>query len=294
MEGFRGSICVVTGASSGVGKATAQRLARAGASVVMVSRHPERARRSFEEVRDIGGDSDISLEVADLGSMSSVRRLGTTLADRLDRIDLLINNAGIYRGRRGVTEDGFEATMATNHLGHFLLTRLLVDPLRAGAGHIVNVSSDGHRSADLRRAPMEDILRGAARYRGLQAYCDSKLANVLFTFEWARRMKHTGVTANALHPGVLATQIWNQNWNPLSLFMRIFKPFMGRPARGARAVLHVAEVSDMESVNGQYFHGKKSRSAMGQAYDDALAAELWDLSEKLTGAPTVNEDDLGR
>jgi NAD(P)-dependent dehydrogenase (short-subunit alcohol dehydrogenase family) len=249
----------------------------------MVSRQPERARRAFEDVRRTGGDSDISLEVADLGSMSSVRDLAARLTNRFDRIDVLINNAGIYRARPHVTEDGFEATMATNHLGHFLLTQLLIDPLRAGAGHIVNVSSDGHRSGNLTRAPLEDIMRGRVRFRGLQAYCDSKLANVLFSFEWARRMKQTGITANALHPGVLSTQIWNQNWNPLSLLMRVFKPFMGRPANGAKAVLHVAEVSDLASVNGQYFDREERSNAGAQAYDDALAAELWELSERLTG-----------
>ena len=274
---------VVTGANSGVGRSAAELLAAAGASVVMVCRSEERGRAALETVRMRSSNSRVRLEVADLSSLDSVRDLGSRLRDRVGPIDVLVNNAGIYQARREVSEDGFEMTMAVNHLGHFVLTHLLLEPLAEAGGRVINVSSDGHRSGDLKRAPLEDILTGRIRFKGLQAYADSKLANVLFAFELSRRMGHAGLSAAALHPGVLATRIWNQNLNPLSLMMRLFKPFMKRPSTGGHAVCRLAVEHPADEIDGKYFHVETKSRAADQAYDLELAEKLWIESARLTG-----------
>jgi NAD(P)-dependent dehydrogenase (short-subunit alcohol dehydrogenase family) len=277
---------VVTGANSGVGRSATELLASAGASVVMVCRSEERGRAALEAVRRRSSFSNVQLEVADLSSLSSVRDLASRLAG-LGAVDVLVNNAGVYRARREVTKDGFEMTMAVNHLGHFLLTNLLLEQLAEAGGRVINVSSDGHRSGDLKQAPLEDILTGRIPFKGLQAYADSKLANVLFAFELSRRMGHAGLTAAALHPGVLATRIWNQNLNALSLMMRAFKPFMKRPSTGGKAVCRLAVDSAAVDMDGRYFHVEEESKAADQAYDQDLAEELWNESVRLTGVTAV-------
>jgi NAD(P)-dependent dehydrogenase (short-subunit alcohol dehydrogenase family) len=277
-------LAVVTGANSGVGRSATGLLAAGGASVVMVCRSEQRGSAALDAVRKESSDSRVRLEVADLSSLSSVRDLASRLA-AAGSIDVLVNNAGVYRARREMTEDGFEMTMAVNHLGHFVLTHLLVDQLTEAGGRVINVSSDGHRSGDLRKAPLEDILTARIPFKGLQAYADSKLANVLFAFELSRRMGEAGITAAALHPGVLSTRIWNQNLNPLSLMMRAFKPFMKRPSTGGRAVCRVAVEAAATDVDGRYFHVEEESKAADQAYDRELAEELWNESARLTGVP---------
>ncbi len=273
---------VVTGANSGVGRSAAELLAAAGASVVMVCRSEQRGRAALEEVSKQSPDPRVRLEVADLSSLGSLRELASRLAG-LGSVDVLVNNAGVYRARREMTEDGFEMTMGVNHLGHFALTHLLMEQLTEAGGRVISVSSDGHRSGDLKRAPLDDILTGRIPFKGLQAYADSKLANVLFAFELSRRMGRAGLTAAALHPGVLATRIWNQNLNPLSLMMRVFKPFMKRPSTGGKAVCRLAFGSEAADVDGRYFHVEEESKAVDQAYDQELAEKLWNESARLTG-----------
>ncbi len=274
---------VVTGANSGIGKSAAGLLAGSGARVVMVCRSEARGAKARAELARAAPEAALDLELADLSDFDSVRRLSDRLLGAHERIDILINNAGVFRGRLERTGAGLEQTFATNHLGHLLLTRLLSDPLRAGKARVVNVSSNGHRSGDLKRAPLEEIARGDAWAGAVQAYGDSKLANVLFTFELARRARGDGVTTNALHPGVLATRIWNQNPWHVSQVMRLFKPFMGRAAVGGKAVYRLAAAPELEGVTGRYFHVEKDAKAAPQAYDEELARELWELSERLTG-----------
>ena len=273
-------ICIVTGANSGVGKAACERLAELGATVVMVCRSHERGEAALAEIRARTGSRSLQLRIADLASLEQVRRLGFTLRGDFASIDVLINNAGVYRSRREITKDGFERTMAVNHLAHFLFTHLLLEPLKAASGRVVNVSSEGHRSGKLNRAPLEAILRGGVRYSGLQAYSDSKLANVLFTFELARRFG-PAITANALHPGVLATRIWNQNYNALSLFMRLFKPFMRSPRVGGDAVVRLATDPALDQVS-KYFEKQEESRAADSAHDAELARLLWEVSAELT------------
>jgi NAD(P)-dependent dehydrogenase (short-subunit alcohol dehydrogenase family) len=276
-------VCVVTGANSGVGKSVTQFLAGRGATVHMLCRNRGRGEAALAEIRRKSKSSAVSLHIADLASLVAVRRVADELGD-LDRIDLLVNNAGVWLSRREFSQDGFEMTLAVNHLAHYLLTNLLLDRIVAASGQVINVSSESHRSGDLRRAPLESIFRGEGRYGGIKAYSDSKLANVLFTFELARRHGGLGITTNTLHPGVLSTRIWNQSASPVSLFMRLFKPVMGRPSRGGRAVLRLACDPDLQGVTGKYFKVFKESESAEMARDKALASELWELSAELAGS----------
>jgi len=272
---------VVTGANSGVGHSVAGLLVEAGFRVVLVCRSAERGGAAREQLAARASSAAPELEVTDLSDPGAVRDLGERLVRRHDRIDVLVNNAGVYRARLERTPDDLEVTMATNHLGHFVLTRGLWGALARGRARIVNVTSDGHRAARLRRAPLEEIVTGEAWKGGIQAYCDSKLANVLFTLELARRSSGTGIRTNALHPGVLSTRIWNQNANPLSLLMRLGKLFMKSPRVGGEAAFALAADPAHEETNGRYFDVRVDAKAGDDAYDASLARDLWETSERL-------------
>lgn len=304
---LRGQVAVVTGANSGVGRSATELLLEAGARVTMVCRSRERGARALAELRasaaagglrgarnragvdevpDLtSGDSAgarVELELADLSRQDDVRALAGRLTARLPEIDILVNNAGVTRPRCVHSPEGFELTFATNHLGHFLLTRLLRERLEAGRGRIVNVSSRGHRSGDLRRAGLEDIARGRAWEGALQAYADSKLANVLFTFEAALRWDARGITANAVHPGVLATEIWKKTSLAARLLVLPFTWFMASPEVGGKAVLNLVEDPSRDDVTGRYFHVQREKTPSPQARDEALAHELWERSVEWT------------
>lgn len=304
---LRGQVAVVTGANSGVGRSATGLLLEAGARVTMVCRSRERGARALAELRasaaagglrgarnragvdevpDLtSGDSAgarVELELADLSRQDDVRALAGRLTARLPEIDILVNNAGVTRPRCVHSPEGFELTFATNHLGHFLLTRLLRERLEAGRGRIVNVSSRGHRSGDLRRAGLEDIARGRAWEGALQAYADSKLANVLFTFEAALRWDSRGITANAVHPGVLATEIWKKTSLAARLLVLPFTWFMASPEVGGKAVLNLVEDPSRDDVTGRYFHVQREKTPSPQARDEALARELWERSVEWT------------
>jgi len=301
---LKGQVAIVTGANSGVGRSATEMLLGAGARVTMVCRSRERGERALAEVQAAGlrgarnrtahggrfdepvaGDSGgarVDLELADLSRREDVRDLAGRLASRLPAIDILVNNAGVTRPRCVHSPEGFELTFAINHLGHFLLTRLLRERLEAGRGRIVNVSSRGHHSGDLRRAELEDIARGRAWDGALQAYADSKLANVLFTLETVRRWGARGITANAVHPGVLATEIWKKTSLAPRLLLRPFTWFMSSPDVGGRAVMNLVEDPSRDDVTGRYFHVLKEQSPSAQARDEALACELWERSVEWT------------
>lgn len=282
---LKGQIAVVTGANSGVGRSAAELLAAAGADVTLVCRSRERGEAALAEVRQAGAgaDPEVRLELADLSLQADVRALADRLAARLPAIDILVNNAGVWLHRREITPDGFEATFATNHLGHFLLTQRLLVALAAGRGRIVNVSSEAHRNGDLRRAPLGAIVRGDAWKGGFQTYGDTKLANALFTFESVRRWGARGVTANAVHPGVLATRIWRKNRSALGLLLNATKAFMAKPEVGGQAVMRLVEDPARDDVTGRYFKVESEVAASAQAYDEGLSRELWDRSLEWTG-----------
>ncbi|MXY29653.1 MAG: SDR family NAD(P)-dependent oxidoreductase [Gammaproteobacteria bacterium] len=296
---LKGQVAIVTGANSGVGRSAAEMLLGAGAHVTMVCRSRERGERALAELRgardqaalggqlnellpgDTGG-ARVDLELADLSRQEDVRALAELLAARLPAIDILVNNAGVTRPQCVQSPEGFELTFATNHLGHFLLTRLLRERLKAGRGRIVNVSSRGHRSGDLRRAGLEDIASGRAWEGALQAYADSKLANVLFTLETVRRWGARGITANAVHPGVLATEIWKKTSLGPRLLLLPFTWFMSSPDVGGKAVMNLVEDPSRDDVTGRYFHVLKEQRPSEQAHDESLARELWERSVEWT------------
>ncbi|WP_419162230.1 SDR family NAD(P)-dependent oxidoreductase [Candidatus Palauibacter sp.] len=282
---LKGQITVVTGANSGVGLSVAGLLARAGADVTMVCRSPERGEQALAEVQREGAvaGADVRLELADLSRQADVRSLAGRLAARLPAIDILVNNAGVWLHRRETSPEGFELMFATNHLGPFLLTHRLLDALAAGRGRIVNVSSHAHRYGDLRRAELETIVRSDAWRGSFKAYGDTKLANILFTFESARRWADRGITADTLHPGTLATGIVRRNRSALGLLMRMTMSFLPRPGVGGEAVMRLVEDPAPNVVSGRYFKGRKEERADAQAYDADLARELWDRSLAWTG-----------
>lgn len=273
---------MVTGANSGVGRSLTELLLDAGARVVMVCRSPERGAKALEEMRETPHPGSAELEIADISDPDAVRALAGRL-QRFDSIEALVNNAGVWRTRLEKSPADLEVTMATNHLGHFLLTHLVRDLLQSGGNRIINVSSEAHRRGDLRRAPLRDIVSGHAWKGGLQAYSDSKLANILFTSELVRRYGEGGLVANSLHPGVLATRIWNKTSNPITYLMRAFKPFMGSPAVGGRAILRLLTDPDLAGVTDTYFNVSTESEPDASARDADLAGELWELSESLTG-----------
>lgn len=278
-------IAVVTGANTGVGKETTRELARAGWTVVMVCRSETRGKAALEELLAERPGADLRLELCDLESLDEVRELAIRLS-KLPRLDALVNNAGLFRRHREHTPDGYERTLAVNHLGHFLLTLLLEDRLRAEGARIVNVSSNGHRRARLHRAPLSDILRGTGSYSGVTAYGDSKLANILFTRELSRRWGGDGVLSFAVHPGVLATEIWDRN---SGLVMRLFqwwKRFMDPPSVGGEAVSRLVLDPEIASRNGEYFDELEPVRPSAAALDEELARSLWEESLNAVGGQT--------
>lgn len=272
---------VVTGANQGIGKATALALAREGSRVIMVARNAEKGRAAVEDVRRAADSKQVELVVADLSSQADVRRAGAEIRRRVEHLDVLVNNAGVYVPERHVTVDGIEETFAVNHVAYWLLTHELLDLLRAGApSRIVSVSSEAHRGAKMDWA---DLGQERARYRAFRAYGQSKLANLLFTYELARRLEGTGVTANALHPGVIGSGFGQTYGGPMALLVKLAKPFLLTPEEGARTSVYLASSPDVEGLTGQYFARCKPVRSSALSYDEAAQRKLWSLTEQLTG-----------
>ena len=280
---MKGKTCVVTGATAGIGKETAVALAAAGARVAIVGRTRDKGERALSEIRQRSG-GDVDLFVADLGSQRAVRALAARLTAALPRVDVLVNNAGLILDQRVLTEDGLETTFAVNHIGYFLLSRLLEPKLCASApARIVNIASGAHRGATIRF----DDLVGARAYDGWRAYAQSKLANIVFTYELARRLAGTGVTANCLHPGAVATNFANAGPALIRLAVRIGRPFLKSPARGAATAIYLASSPEVEGVSGKYFVNRREARSSDESYDPEVAARLWKVSEELTAASDV-------
>lgn len=275
---MKGKVCVVTGATSGIGKAAAAALTGLGATVVLVGRDRGRTEAAAAEIGSASASAPRA-EVADLASLEQVRALAERLAG-LERIDVLINNAGLVLGERRITPDGFEHVFALNHLAPFLLTNLLLPKLAASApARVVTVTSDAHSAGrlDLNDPNLE---RGWDSWR---SYANSKLANILFTRELARRSDGTGVTANCAHPGVVRTGFGRESRPLLKLGITIARPFMLSPERGADTIVYLATSPDVAGQTGGYYVKRQQREPSAAARDDAAAGKLWDISEKLTG-----------
>jgi retinol dehydrogenase-14 len=276
-----GRTAVVTGATGGIGKATAAGLAALGARVGIVGRDAARGDAAAADLRSRAGTDAIDVFTADLSSQAQVRRLAAELEERYARIDVLVNNVGGFWAHRHVTEDGLELTFALNHLAPFLLTHLLLDRMRAhGEARIVAVASSAE---SLGRIDFED-LQMSERYSGQRAYNQSKLANLLFTFELARRLRGTSVTANVVHPGVTRTAFGAEDQARLyAATGGLARPFMRSPERGADTVIWAASSPELGGVSGRYFHDRRPKRPSPRSLDEATAARLWQVSEELTG-----------
>ena len=277
-----GKSVVITGGNSGIGQSTAVALAGAGARVIITARDRGRADAAVEEIARRAGSGAVERVLFDLSSLASVRAGAAELLERCDRIDVLVNNAGVVLTDRRLTVDGLETTFAVNHLGHFLLTDLLLDRIKASApSRIVNVASTAHRGA--RRGLDFDDLQSEHGYRGMQVYSASKLANIYFTTELARRLAGTGVTVNCLHPGTVATGYGRDGdaTGFLSFGLKVIKPFILTPDRGARTSVYLASSPEVADVTGEYFARSRPARTTRVAKDQEAAVRLWEASEKL-------------
>jgi NAD(P)-dependent dehydrogenase (short-subunit alcohol dehydrogenase family) len=277
---MQGKICLVTGANSGIGKATALGLAQLGATVVMVCRHRAKGEAAQNEIRAKSGNNAVDLLLADLSSQQSIRQLVEVFKQRYSQLHVLINNAGVFNMTRHETVDGLEMTFAVNQLAPFLLTNLLLDVLKASApARIVNVSSAAHEAGYIK---LHD-LQSEKHYRPMRTYGQSKLALVLFSYELARRLEGTRVTVNCLHPGFVVTNIGQGNIPPLArtAIRSILSLFGVSPEEGARTSIYLASSPNVEDVTGKYFVKSIPKRSVSISYDESLQSQLWEESAKL-------------
>ncbi len=279
---MEGKICLVTGASDGIGYVAARELARKGARVVLVGRNAAKTDDAVRRIITETGNQDVERLLADLSSQQEVRRLAAKALDRLPRLDALLNNAGAVFLSNKHSVDGLEMTFALNHMGYFLLTDLLLERLRASTpARIINVSSSSHWQPG--RFRLEDLPR-PGNNRGYRAYGKSKLCNILFTYELARRLEGTGITVNALHPGLVQTNIARNN----GLLGRVVNFFIGARGvdadKGAETLVHLASSPEVEGVTGKFFIDCRAVPSSELSYDRGLAAGLWEMSESIAAA----------
>ncbi|MHB8113646.1 MAG: SDR family oxidoreductase [Bellilinea sp.] len=282
---MNGKVCMVTGATSGMGEMTARRLAELGATVILVGRSRERGDETLRRIVAATGNTSVELMLADLSSQAQIRQLVQQFKSRYQQLHVLVNNAGAWITSRQESIDGIEMTFALNHLGYFLLTNLLLDTLKASApARIINVASYGHVSG---RIDFDD-LQGRRGYNGMQAYRQSKLANVLFTYELARRLAGTGVTVNAVNPGLVATRFGLNNFGVIparivNLLLKLYGMVGTNAEQGAQTSIYLATSPNVEGVTGKYFERQTAVPSSEGSYDPATASRLWQVSEAMTG-----------
>jgi NAD(P)-dependent dehydrogenase (short-subunit alcohol dehydrogenase family) len=275
-----GKNVLVTGGTGGIGKATAVGLAALGARVGITGRDQGRGEAAAADIRAASGNRAVDVFTADLSWQAQVRRLAGEVLDAYPRLDVLVNNVGGFWAHRHVTADGLEHTFALNHLAPFLLTHLLLDRLTASApARVVTVSSGAHATG---RIDFAD-LQGSTAYSGQRAYAASKLANVMFTYELARRLDGTGVTATVLHPGVVRTNFAAEDQAGIKVILPLLRPFLKSPAAGAATTIYLASSAQVDGVTGRYFANRKPRTSSKASYDTARAERLWQLSADLVG-----------
>lgn len=275
---MQGKSVLISGATQGIGKIAALELAKLGAQVSIIARDPVRAEVARGEIAAAGGNDNVEVYIANLASLADIRRVAQEYRAKHKRLDVLINNAGAVFMDRRLSPDGFELTFATNHLGYFLLTKELLPLLKTSApARVVNVASDAHKGMQL---DFTD-LQSQKRFIGLKTYGRSKLANILFTRELARQLQGTGVTANSLHPGFVASSFGNGNGKLWDIIMRIAMLFAITPAKGAETTVYLASSPDVDAVSGKYFSKKKVVSPTEAAQDDVSAKKLWEVTEQL-------------
>jgi NAD(P)-dependent dehydrogenase (short-subunit alcohol dehydrogenase family) len=285
---MKDKICLITGATNGIGQAAATALAKLGATVIIAGRSKERAKATVESIKTETGNLNVDYLLADLSIQSQVRQLAAEFKARYERLDVLVNNAGVINFRRQVSADGIEMNFAVNHLAYFLLTNLLLDTLKSSApARIVNVASNSHLGQHLDFDNLE-LKRG---YNPGKAYGRSKLCNLYFTYELARRLKDegTGVTVNAMHPGFVRTNMAANNGRLVRFFLPLVHRNSLTPEQGARTIVYLASSSDVEGVTGKYFVREREVASDPVSYDEAAARRLWEVSEKMTQVPERSE-----
>lgn len=277
-QSMQGKTVIVTGATNGIGLVTARELARLGAQTILISRSAEKCAAAVEQIKRETGQTQVSFLAADLSTRAGVQQAAFEFKTSHPRLDVLVNNAGGVFMSRQLSADGLEMTLALNHLNYFHLTILLLDLLKAsGPARIVNVSSDAHRGGKIKLAD----LQLAEGYSGFGAYAQSKLANVLFTYELARKLEGTRVTANALHPGFVKTGFGKNNGGFMTLVLNLLTPLQKSPASGAETSIYLAASPEVEGVNSKYFADCKAVASDPASYDQAVAEKLWQLSLEL-------------
>lgn len=275
---LEGKVCLVTGSTSGIGKVTARELARKGATVVLVSRTRAKGEETQVEIKQATGNPHVELLVADLSLLTDVRRLATEFHYTSSYLHLLVNNAGCAYPTRTLTSEGLEATLMVNYLAPFLLTELLLNTLKASApARIVNVSSAQHANAHIEF----DNLQGEKKYGNLSSYNQAKLALLLWTYELAHRLEGTGVTVNALHPGITATNFPSGMTGVLAWGMRLSTPLLLTPEKGAQTTLYLATSPEVDGVTGKYFVKSRETKSSSRSYDQAVGSRLWEVTEQL-------------
>ncbi|KAB2855472.1 MAG: SDR family oxidoreductase [Anaerolineae bacterium] len=283
MTDLTDKIAIVTGANSGLGKATAMGLAKMGATVVMICRSRERGETAQRDIIQQTGNQNVHLLQADLSVQAEVRRVAEEFKERFDQLGLLVNNAGVTLYERHTTPDGIEATLAINHLASFLLTHLLLDVLHASApARIININTVPWRNTTIH---FDDLNFEKRKFSGFAAYSETKTANLMFTFELARRLEGTGVTVNAVHPGVFKSNLGKHNRpRPFSVMFWFMSPFVATPEQAAERVIHVAASPEWAAQTGRYIgKGAKDIQPPPQCREDAVVEQLWTMSEHLTG-----------
>ena len=288
---MRDKIVVITGATNGIGYVTARELAAQGARMILVGRNTQKCERTVQRIKAATGNTAIEFACADLSAQGEVRRLAAGIAAAHDRIDVLVNNAGAIYAKRRLSADGIEMTFALNHLSYFLLTDLLLDRLRAAPrGRIVNVASNAHVRAQLDF----DDLQNERPYKAQVAYGRSKLANLYFSFELARRLDGTSITANALHPGFVRTGIGHDNGLVFSTAVRLYQLLGGAidVEKGADTSIYLASSPDVDRLTGRYFVERRDTPSSDVSYDEDAARRLWDISVEMvqTGLRRYNTE----
>jgi NAD(P)-dependent dehydrogenase (short-subunit alcohol dehydrogenase family) len=279
---MQGKVCVITGATAGIGQVAATELARRGAHVVIVGRSAAKCAATQAQIRSASAEASVDSLVADLSSLAETKRLASEVGQRYPRIDVLLNNAGAMFWKRAESADGVEKTFALNHLSYFVLTNLLLPVLKqSGPARIVNVASDAHKGASINF----DDIQFKQKYSGWKAYQQSKLANIMFTYELARRIEGTGVTANTLHPGFVRTSFLEAfNDAPAGWLLKNLGGLIAlSPEKGARTSIYLASSPEVAGVSGRYFVKEKPVVSSPQSRDQSTAERLWKLSVEMTG-----------
>jgi len=277
---IRGKNCMVTGVTNGIGRVTAIELAKLGARMFLVCRNRERGNALVAEIAERTGNRDVTLLVGDLALQADIRRIADEFLARGEPLHVLVNNAGIVNMNREITRDGIEATFAVNHLAYFMLTMLLLDRIKQSApARIVNVTSDLHQRGSINF----DDPGLADGYGWMRSYSQSKLANILFTYELARRLESAGVTVTCCHPGAVATNLGKNNGLLARGVFAVLGPFMRTPEKGARTQIWLASSPDVEGQTAKYYIDCAERQSSTQSHDPEIARRLWDVSAKMTG-----------